>query len=63
MNLKIKKLDNVEYIEEETYAKADQVAAPWHLDRIDQRFKKLNGQYNNNYTGAGVDIYIIDTGI
>ena len=32
------------------------------MDRIDQRFKSLDGQYSINCTGEGVDIYIIDTG-
>ena len=35
----------------------------WHIDRIDQRILPLNEGYNPKYTGQGVDIYIIDTGI
>ena len=52
----------MEYIEEETFATADQTSIPWHLDQIDQRSKKLDGMYSNNYTGEGIDIYILDTG-
>lgn len=37
--------------------------APWGLDRIDQRNWSANGSYTYNYTGAGVHVYIIDTGI
>ena len=36
---------------------------PWHLDRIDQRFKTLDYFYQPIATGAGVDVYIVDTGI
>ncbi|MBN2386094.1 MAG: S8 family peptidase [Anaerolineales bacterium] len=42
----------------------DQVTPPsWGLDRIDQRALPLNNHYVYNYTGAGVNAYIIDTGI
>ena len=35
----------------------------WHLDRIDQRNLPLNGQFNPAFTGNGVDIYILDSGV
>jgi len=35
----------------------------WGLDRIDQRFLPLDGQYNVTANGAGVDVYIVDSGI
>jgi len=41
-----------------------QTGATWGLDRIDQRALPLNQQYvYNTIAGAGVDVYIIDTGI
>ncbi|NOT61603.1 MAG: S8 family serine peptidase [Acidobacteria bacterium] len=35
----------------------------WGLDRVDQRDLPLNQQYNYINTGAGVRVYVIDTGI
>jgi subtilisin family serine protease len=42
---------------------ATQFNPPWNLDRIDQRDLPLDGVYTYNTTGAGVNVYIIDTGI
>ena len=36
---------------------------PWNLDRIDQLSSTLNGIYNPPNSGAGVDMFILDTGI
>lgn len=41
----------------------NQVNAPWHLDRVDQRALPMNSAYSYTTTGAGVHIYILDTGI
>jgi len=42
---------------------ATQSGATWGLDRIDARSLPLDGVYSYGPTGAGVDAYIIDTGI
>ncbi len=53
------------------YVEADQVVtvsgtqngATWGLDRTDQRNRPLDSTYTYGPTGAGVDAYVIDTGI
>ena len=42
---------------------SEQTNAPWHLDRIDQRTLPWNSIYNYSGSGAGVHVYILDTGI
>ena len=55
----------VKFVEEDTVVSLDatQTNPPWGLDRIDQRNRPLNATYNFNWTGAGVRVYVIDTGI
>lgn len=37
---------------------------PWHLDRVNQRALPLDGNTDRGVlTGAGIDIYIVDTGV
>jgi aqualysin 1 len=40
-----------------------QTPAPWHLDRVDQRTLPMDGTYQYDRTGAGVTVYVIDSGI
>jgi subtilisin family serine protease len=55
----------VKFVEEDAVMTADatQTNPPWGLDRIDQRNLPLNATYTYNWTGAGVRVYVIDTGI
>jgi subtilisin family serine protease len=40
-----------------------QTDPPWGLDRIDQRERPLSGEYRYPADGAGVRVYVVDTGI
>jgi subtilisin family serine protease len=56
----------VDFIEPDRAATlhATQASPPsWGLDRVDQRNLPLNQAYNYYYTGAGVHVYVIDSGI
>jgi len=45
------------------HAPTTQTGATWGLDRVDQRDRPLNGSYVYAYSGAGVWVYLIDSGI
>ena len=55
----------ITFVEEdgEVFADTTQTGATWGLDRIDQRDRPTDGNYNYTPTGSGVNAYIIDTGI
>ena len=63
--MKIAARAEVKYVEEDGVVTADATQSPatWGLDRIDQRDLPLSNSYTYNFTGSGVKVYIIDTGI
>ncbi|HXH69562.1 MAG TPA: S8 family peptidase [Pyrinomonadaceae bacterium] len=62
---KLSEDSRVKFVEEDgvVYANTTQSNATWGLDRIDQRDRPTDGNYNYTPTGSGVNAYIIDTGI
>lgn len=60
-------LPRVELVQEDELVHAwatDQVGAPWHLDRVDERTPFSGaGVYTFSLTGVGIDMYVMDSGI
>ena len=56
---------HVAYIEEDSEMTISAVQSPatWGLDRVDQRTRTLTNSYSYSYMGAGVTVYVVDTGI
>lgn len=66
----LKNNPNVAYIEQDQIVSINETAlaqsenqATWGLDRIDQVTRPVDSVYHFNYMGAGVNAFIIDTGI
>ncbi|HEX9919820.1 MAG TPA: S8 family peptidase, partial [Pyrinomonadaceae bacterium] len=55
----------VEYVEADVMVEgaSTQSGAPWPIDRLDQRDPNLNNSYTYASDGAGVNAYVIDSGI
>src|SRR5437868_12172717 len=51
----------VKFVEED--ATVGVASTPWGVDRVDQRSLPLNDSYVSSETGAGVTVYVVDTGI
>ncbi len=63
----VRRMPAVDYIEEEGFAEGVQSDDPftieWHLDRLDQSHPSLDHKYWPIGDGAGVDAYILDSGL
>jgi subtilisin family serine protease len=55
----------VAFVEEQTEVSLSWIQSPvtWGLDRVDQRPRTLTNTYSYTYHGAGVNVYVVDTGI
>jgi subtilisin family serine protease len=62
---RIKKRPEVAVVEADvpTHTADAQETPPWGLDRIDQRALPLSNSYSYLTNGAGVNVYLLDTGI
>jgi len=61
----VKKMKKVKYVHQNQYVQVQANPPSWGLNRIDQTNLPLSSglPFSTSFTGAGVNIYIIDTGI
>ncbi|MEM9383463.1 MAG: S8 family peptidase [Pseudomonadota bacterium] len=55
----------VKYVEQDALSRivGDQSNPTWGIDRVDERSLPLDNNYHWDFTGSGVEVYVIDTGI
>jgi subtilisin family serine protease len=65
--LRLSEDTDVKYVEEDSIMEIQttQLGATWGISRIDQRafIAPQDSNYNYNATGAGVNVYVLDTGV
>ena len=59
----LSRIEGVEHIGRDRLVSIEQGALSWGQDRIDQRNPEPDGKYNSNFSGRGVSVYVVDTGI
>ena len=62
LRTEVAKESGVMYVEQDQIMKATVTPGSWGLDRIDQA-SGIDGDYSPAYTGAGVSVYVLDTGV
>jgi len=59
--------DNVVLVEQDqrvhAYGRVEQYDPPWGLDRLDQPNAALDDLFEYEFTGAGVKVFVVDTGV